>query len=173
MLFMVPLPLEVMADTSLKLKLLATRMAMALLDMTGILTINDGSTIYLENGSCLTVGNACSGLRSLIALIFLGVVFASLSDLSRPRKFLLFLASMPIAIIANVFRVYLLCLIAHFWGSQRIEGVIHDASGYLIFVIAFLLLYAVNRLLNWGKPKPQPESQPAASEGSGKEGHHA
>ena len=145
--FMVPLPLAVIAKVSYEMKLMAARVAIAMLNLVGILAVNDGSTIYLEKGAVVTVGNACSGLRSLISLILLGILFAYLSDLSLLRRIVLFISSMPIAIVANVVRVYALCLIANRWGNEAITETIHSGSGYLIFVVAFVLLFGTAKLL--------------------------
>jgi len=162
--FMVPLPLETIAGVSLRLKLMASELALRLLDLFGILATNDGSTIYLGNAanSTVVVGDACSGLRSLISLLFLGVLFAYLSGLTRPRKAALFLASMPIAILANVARVFILCVVAYYWGSPAIQGWVHDMSGYMIFVVAFLLLHATSVALRWRMARGGPRGTEAA-----------
>jgi len=149
--FMIPLPLSIIADVSLRMKLFATRAALALLGGVGIDSVNDGSKIYLQNGATVTVGNACSGLRSLIALIFLGVLFAYLCPLRFWKRIVLFASSVPIAILANVARVFVLCLVANQWGEKAVHGFVHDASGYLIYIVAFLLLYASARLLSLGE----------------------
>jgi len=151
LVFMIPLPLSVIADVSLRMKLFATRAALALLGAFGIDSVNDGSKIYLENGATVTVGNACSGLRSLIALIFLGVLFATLCRLRFWKRIALFASSVPIAILANIVRVFLLCLVANQWGERAVHGFVHDASGYLIYLVAFLLLYATSWLLGLGE----------------------
>jgi exosortase len=152
--FMAPLPLEMIAGVSLRLKLLAGDLAIRSMNAIGLMATNDGSTIYLGNdqASTVVVGDACSGLRSLISLLFLGVLFAYLSGLTPPRKGVVLLASVPIAILANVARVFLLCLVAFHWGSAAIEGWVHDLSGYMIFVVAFALLHGVSVALRWRMP---------------------
>jgi exosortase len=162
--FMAPLPLATIDWVSLKMKLAVALISLKLLGAIGILAINDGSTIYLGD-AVVTVGNACSGLRSLISLIFLGVLFAYVSPLSFPRRCVLFLSSIPIALAANVVRVFALCLIAYWRGEQAIRGAVHDTSGYLIFVVAFILLYAVARLLGMERSSAPP-AEPPAGEGA-------
>ena len=149
--FMVPLPLAIIEDVSLNMKLLAGRITLMMIETLGIIATNDGATIYLGDAT-VTVGNACSGLRSLISLVFLGLLFTYFSKLSPPRRVMLFLSSIPIAILANVARVFLLCMVAYFFGSDAISGWIHDLSGYMIFVVAFALLFGVLRLLEWRRP---------------------
>ncbi len=149
--FMVPPPLQMINSISLKMKMLATAMAMRLLDFLGIVAVNDGQTIYLGS-AYVTVGDACSGLRSLISLIFLGVLFAYFSPLTFPRRVVLFFASAPIAILSNMLRVAGLSLVAYFWGTEAVSGPIHDISGYMIFVVAFFMLYGTMLLLQWRLP---------------------
>ncbi|HOE97499.1 MAG TPA: exosortase/archaeosortase family protein [Candidatus Sumerlaeota bacterium] len=148
--FMVPLPLAIIEKISFAMKMLAGTLALKMIGLLGITAINDGATILLGDAA-VTVGNACSGLRSLISLIFLGLLFAYLSDLTPARRAILFAASIPIALISNVLRVFFLCMVAYRWGDRAIEGTVHDVSGYMIFVIAFVLLYATARALGWNR----------------------
>jgi EpsI family protein len=172
LLFMVPPPLDTIARFSLALKLMVAEVTLLLLGAIGITTVNNGSTIYLGD-AVVTVGNACSGLRSLISLVFLGVLFATIAKLSPWKRVALFLTSIPIALISNVVRVFVLCLIAWQWGSAAVEteaGIgplrttAHDASGYLIFVVAFILLYATMMALDriGGKRKSTVEADAQA-----------
>ncbi|MCE5229739.1 exosortase/archaeosortase family protein [bacterium] len=147
--FMVPPPEQMIASISLKMKMLATALAIRVIDAAGIVAVNDGQTIYLGN-AYVTVGDACSGLRSLISLIFLGVLFAYFSNLSRPRKAILALSSVPIAILSNVVRIVTISLVAYFLGTKAVPPV-HDASGYLIFIVAFFMLYGTMWLLGRGR----------------------
>lgn len=164
--FMVPMPLQMIANISYKMKIMAADGAVVMLDWLGILSVREGSTLLVGDAS-VTVGNACSGLRSLISLIFLGVLFAYMSNLTWPRRILLFLASFPIAIVANVVRVFALTLIAYHYGGAAIQGQVHDISGYAIFVVAFILLFGALKLLSIGlkSAKAEPAEGQAADAG--------
>lgn len=161
LLFMVPLPLLAIAGLNLRLKLLVTEWALTLLNAVGILAVQDGSTILFEHDT-LTVGNACSGLRSIISLLALGALYAylfrskSASPGSRWRhglkQVLLFLSSVPVAMVANILRIFLLGVVAHFYGSRVATGTVHDVSGYLLFAVAFALLYLVGKALDRAIP---------------------
>ena len=154
--FMVPPPLQMIDDLSLRLKMLATALSLGVIETMGIVAVNDGQTIYLGDAQ-VTVGDACSGLRSLISLIFLGMLFACLSDLTLPRRVALFLAAAPIAIASNMARVVGLSLVAYGFGSEAVGGWVHDLSGYMIFVVAFLLLYATMAALQFRLPRAGPD----------------
>jgi len=93
------------------------------------------------------VDDVCSGLRSLISLLALGGVFAYGMKAPMIKRMVLFLSTIPIAIITNVCRVILLSAISEIWGSEYATGFIHDFSGFMVFGLAFILLFAVGKLL--------------------------
>lgn len=146
LVFMLPIPLVLVADISLSLKLLAAKAAMKLIEMMGIIAIREGSYIHLKTGTMI-VGDVCSGLRSLIALLAFGAFFSYISNLSNFKKILLFICSVPIAWIANIVRIMTLTLIANSFGVDAASGFVHDASGIFIFVIAFIMLFGVEKIL--------------------------
>ena len=139
---MVPMPLSAVADLTLNLKLFAARCTMSIIDLLGIPAIQDGSRINFSNCSVL-VADACSGLKSLIALISFGALFAYMSGLSNYMKSILFISSIPVAIVANITRILFVSLAANKWGSEFADS-IHGITGILVFVIAFILLFCVS-----------------------------
>lgn len=155
--FMIPLPLLVIAGLSLRLKLLATAWALRVLDLVGILAVQDGSRIIFVNDA-ITVGDACSGLRSIIALLALGSVYAYVFKGTlkpgenrvghRIKQVILFLCSIPVAMVANVLRIFIVGLVANSYGSALATGTVHDISGYMLFLVAFLLLFLIGKGLD-------------------------
>ncbi len=139
---MIPMPLSAIAALSLKLKLFAAGCAMSIINLAGIPAVQEGSKIFFSNSS-LVVGDVCSGLKSLIALISFGALFAYMSSLLNYTKPILFIASIPAALIANIIRILIICMVANKWGSEIATGLVHDITGILIFVIAFILLFAL------------------------------
>jgi len=115
----------------------------------------------------IVIGDVCSGLRSLIALIAFGALFAYITKLSLPSKIILFAAGIPISVLSNTWRVVTLNLVACHWGSLTTnpDGWVHDMTGYGIFAVAFVLYFALERLLNWFEPKRVP-SPPAPAPAS-------
>lgn len=148
LVFMLPIPLVLVADFSLTLKLLAAAAAMRMIELMGIIAIREGSYIHLTTGTMI-VGDICSGLRSLIALLAFGSFFSYIATLSSGRKFILFLCSVPIAWIANIIRILTLTLIANTFGIEAAGGLVHDSSGILIFIVAFILLFGVEKILRF------------------------
>ncbi|WP_447986187.1 exosortase A [Nitrospira sp. Nam74] len=147
MLFMVPLPAIVVNAVAFPLQLFAARTAEFCLFNFGIPVLREGNVIVLA-GTTLEVAEACSGIRSLQALLALGTVYAYFSQRSTWKRWTLVLLSVPIAIAANAFRVSGTGVLANYWGSQAAEGFYHTFSGWLIFVVAFLLLLACGGLLS-------------------------
>ena len=147
MLFMVPLPAIVVNAVAFPLQLFAARTAEFCLFNFGIPVLREGNVIVLA-GTTLEVAEACSGIRSLQALLALGTVYAYFSQRSMWKRWVLVLLSVPIAIAANAFRVSGTGVLANYWGSQAAEGFYHTFSGWLIFVVAFLLLLSCGGLLS-------------------------
>ena len=100
----------------------------------------------MEHAS-VVVEDVCSGLRSLIALMALGALFAYWMKSGWLQKTVLFFSSIPIAIITNMLRIMILSIISEFWGIQYITGFTHGLSGILVFMLAFLFLSKVEKLL--------------------------
>lgn len=150
LLFMIPLPKVLIIEISFKLKILAAQAAANTVNFFGIPALRTGSTIQLPNAA-LTIGDPCSGLRSLIALLSLGALYAYISSLTKAGKMILFFASIPIALIANIIRIILLLFVAYVYGSEVATGKFHNISGLMVFIIALFGLMLVGRLLSWQK----------------------
>lgn len=146
LVFMIPLPLVVIANLSFKLKIFAAAAATAIVKGLGVPVIREGSIMKTMH-SYLVVEDPCSGIRSLIALIALGALMAHFSNISRRKKIALFLSSIPIAIGTNVIRIAALTLVSEMYGSKFAIGHFHDAMGIMVFVLAFAGLTMVSRLL--------------------------
>ena len=136
--FMIPLPMVVIANISFKLKLFAAQIATILLNHMRIPAIREGSVIKMMDAQ-VVVDDVCSGLRSLISLTALGSIFAFWMKSNRVKKALLFLSTIPIAVITNVCRILLLAFISEIWGSQYARGFVHDFSGFMVFGLEFSL----------------------------------
>ncbi|MCP4650103.1 MAG: exosortase [PVC group bacterium] len=150
LLFMIPLPMVLVSNIVLKMKLFAAELATSALNKIGLEAVRDGSIINMAN-SYLEVEAPCSGLRSLIALMAFGAAFAYLTNNSLWKKWLLFLSALPIAIAANVMRIVLLGWVSDVYGMKAAQGWVHDFSGFLLFAVAALGMLAMNGLLTTQK----------------------
>ncbi len=150
--FMVPIPEAWIAVINLKLKFFATAIAVRIVDLTGILIVQDGSKIVISSG-VMTVGDVCSGLRSLISLLAFGALFSYMCKIELWKKYLLFIIAFPCAIASNVIRITSLCFVAHWFDIPTATGKFHDISGLGVFVIAFCIMFAVEKLISGKKNK--------------------
>jgi len=144
--FMIPMPQVVIANASFKLKMFAAEIATEILNNMRIPAIREGSIIKMRS-THVVVDDVCSGLRSLIALSALGSIFAYWMSSVMSRRILIFLSTLPIAIVTNVCRVIFLASVAEIWGPKYAVGFLHDASGFMVFALAFLMLIAVGKLV--------------------------
>ena len=146
LLFMIPLPYILYDAIAFPLKLLASKIAGGALLLLNIPVFREGNIIHLAS-TTLEVADACSGIRSLVSLIALGVLFAHISQNALWKKIVLILSTVPIAIVANVCRVAGTGILAHHWSPEIATGFFHTFSGWLIFVVAFVLLFGVGAIL--------------------------
>jgi exosortase len=147
LIFMVPLPAIVMNAVAFPLQLFAAQSATFCMQSAGIPVLREGNVIVLAN-TTLEVAEACSGIRSLQALLALGAVYGALTQRVAWKRWALLLLSIPIAIAANALRVAGTGFFAHFWGSEVANGFYHSFAGWIVFVVAFVLLLACGSLLS-------------------------
>jgi exosortase len=143
---MVPLPQSLVNVIAFPLQLLAADMAVSALQAFGLPVLREGNIIHLPQGE-LFVAEACSGLRSLMALGTLGVVFAYFFRKTWWERAILVIATLPIAVIVNAFRVWLTSYLTLRFGEEMATGVIHQTEGFFTFGLAFGLLLLLAHLI--------------------------
>jgi exosortase len=147
LLFMIPLPQIVFGSIAFPLQLFAAQVASSVMETCAVPVFREGNVMHLAAAS-LDVEEACSGIRSLVSLTTLGVLYSYITYSTWMPKVLLMLAVVPIAIAANVFRVTVTGLIAHYVSVDAAMSVFHTAGGLGVFLIAAVLLLGVSRLLH-------------------------
>lgn len=158
LVFMVPVPDSVLGMVSFPLQLLATKIAAGAIQFCSIPVYREGNMLYFVHAQ-LEVAEACSGIRSIISLTMLSVIFAHLSGNGWWRKALLIFSAIPIAMLANILRVSGTGILAHFFGNKVARGFLHEFSGLAVFVFGLVLLFLVFNLLNRiGNSNPRPGS---------------
>jgi exosortase len=167
LLFFVPLPAIVLNQVAFPLQLFAAKCSVATLHGFSAPALRQGNTIELA-GTTLEVAEACSGIRSLQALVALSTLVAYLGQKVLYKRILLVILSVPIAVVANASRVSGTGLIAHYYGMEKAEGFYHGFAGWLVFAVALALLAACSWLLTrlppHGSSRPR---QPTAGEPPG------
>jgi exosortase len=147
LLFMIPLPAILLNAITLPLQLLATQVSTAALQVVHLPVYREGNIIYLPHAT-LEVVEACSGIRSLVSLLTLAVVFAYLTERQSLTRWLLTLSAVPIALVVNACRIWGTGVLSHLYGTQAAEGFYHTFAGWLVFVVAFALLLGERGLLS-------------------------
>lgn len=146
LLFMIPMPYVVFDRITLPLQFLASNLATSTLDMLGLPVLREGNIITLPSIR-LGVTEACSGIRSLMALVGASVIYSYLAVPGRCRRFLLVVSTVPIAILTNAARVAVTGILAETLGREAAMGFYHTFSGLLIFGFAAVLLALVGTAL--------------------------
>ena len=170
----IPLPSIIFNKVAFPLQLFASRCAVWVMRLVDIPVLRDGNVIELyplgsPTTKRLEVVEACSGIRSLMTLVTLAVVFAYFTSPSREggaggdgdrrrsrfavwRAALIVAAAVPIAIITNAARVSGTGVLARYYGTQVADGFFHEFSGWVIYVAAFLLLFAFGWIIDRFNP---------------------
>ena len=175
LLLAIPIPAIIFNQIAFPLQLFASRCAVWSMGLFNIPVLRQGNIIELKPLNALEtkkleVVEACSGIRSLMTLLTLAVVFAYFTH-PRPknppptgglfgwlrsygfwRSTILVLSAVPIAILTNAFRVSGTGVLAHYYGTNVADGFFHSFSGWVIYIAAFLLLFGVGWILDRFKP---------------------
>jgi exosortase len=142
----IPLPELILSRVALPLQFTASKIGASLLAWRQIPVLLDGNVIRIP-GHELFVAEACSGLRSLTALLSLGVLLGAVTLNSAWSRTALFLMAIPVAIMLNGFRIFMTGFLVLLVDPKLGEGFMHVTEGWLIFVIAFFLLGGIAWLL--------------------------
>lgn len=144
------IPLNFLDSITFPLRIFATVVSTALLNGLGIAAERSGSAIYsmAAGGFSFDVADPCSGIRSLLAMTALTAVYAQFTQKTLLKKWVLFLSSIPLAIIGNIARITTVALVAEAFGEKLALGLYHDYSGYVVFSVAIALMIGVGGVLN-------------------------
>ena len=172
-----PIPAIIFNKIAFPLQLFASRCAVWSMSVLGIPVLRQGNVIELKplnsfDTKKLEVVEACSGIRSLMTLVTLAVVFAYFSHTPSSnsptsgtrfgwlknywfwRAVILIISAVPIAILTNAFRVSGTGVLAHYYGTAVADGFFHSFSGWAIYIVAFILLFGIGMILDRFKPAP-------------------
>lgn len=164
LLLAIPIPQIIFNRIAFPLQIWASKMAVWGIRVFDVPTLRKGNVIdILPSGATQTISlevvEACSGIRSLMTLVTLALIlvyftrrddsggFANMSRRDLIRAIVLMISAVPIAVFTNAARVTATGVLTYYYGKQATEGVWHDASGWLVFVVALALLIGVNFLL--------------------------
>lgn len=147
----IPIPAIIFNHITFPLQLLASRIASDILPMLGVPVLQEGNVIQLPVMK-LEVAEACSGIRSLMSLFALAVFYGYFLERTTKRRVILALASIPIAVAANVVRIVGTGLCVQYWDPDKALGFFHEFSGWVMFVISLCCLYLVHQVMELISP---------------------
>jgi len=140
--FMIPLPAVIYNSITFPLQLFASSLAEGALDLLGYPVLRDGNILELASQK-LSVAEACSGIRSLLSLSFLSLFYAYFFDTRVWMRWVLLIATIPIAILANAGRVTIAGILSEI-NPELARGFFHELEGWVIFLIAFIMLIGLH-----------------------------
>jgi exosortase len=146
LLLAIPLPTILFNQITFPLQLLASRFASDLLPLAGVPVLREGNIIQLP-ALQLEVAEACSGIRSLMSLFTVAVIYGYFLERGTWRRVLLALAALPIAVAANVARIFGTGLCVQYWDPDKAMGFFHEFSGWLMFLVSLGCLYLVHKAM--------------------------
>jgi exosortase len=172
LLLAIPIPQIVFNKIAFPLQLFASRCAVAAMSFFSIPVLRQGNVIELmplgaTEPKKLAVVEACSGIRSLMTLVTLAVIYAYFTTpngyarlrraagetpayrrFAIARSVILVLSAVPIAILTNAVRVSGTGVLAHYYGTRVADGFFHSFSGWVVYIAAALLLFATGWILD-------------------------
>jgi colanic acid biosynthesis glycosyl transferase WcaI len=146
MLLMIPLPGFVIERITFPLQILASQLAEKSLELLGYSVLREGNILRLP-GQTLSIAEACSGLRSLLALTFLGQAYVCMFDDRRWTRVAMLLLVIPIAVFANAMRI-VVNAVAITIRPGLVHGLFHESTGWVVFVVAFLCIVMLHASFN-------------------------
>ncbi len=174
LVFMVPIPAVFERTIGMYLKSISSQLGGAIIQFFNISAHVSGNVIDL-GVTQLQVVDACNGLRYIFPLLALGIIYAYFFERVMWKRVACVLATIPIAILTNALRIGLTGILTHFFGAGVAEGFFHGFSGWVMFLVAFFVLFILGRVLRLFPPKhgemkapePQREARPAQPAGEG------
>jgi exosortase len=160
----IPIPPVIFYQLTFPLQVMATKFGVAVLQAFNIPVLREGNVIWLAH-TTLEVTEACSGIRSLLSLFSLAVLYAYFSESRVIPRAIVTLSSIPIAILANGLRIAGTGLAAQYIGPEMATGFFHAFQGWVMFMVSLAMLVGVaaivkkigNKLATPSVPRPSLE----------------
>lgn len=147
LIFLIPVPSGIRLHVAIPMQELTASVTQAMCEVVGMSVVRSGNLLSI-NGTDVTVAEACNGMRMVFTLLMVCYAFTFTEPLRVGVRLLVLAASPAVAIVANVIR-----LVPTVWAFGAMEAskaeAIHDLSGWLMLIVAFLGLMAIVRVLRW------------------------
>jgi exosortase D (VPLPA-CTERM-specific) len=175
LILMIPPPTLIINQITFPLQLLAARLSTALLHLAGVPALRDGYVIQIPT-TILDIVEAESGIRSLLALLTVAIIYGNLADNRKWVRVVLACSAVPIAVAASSLRIFGAGILAQYWDPDAAGGFFHVYSGLLMFVVSLIMLFILHRMIShvwkkspeqksWESPQMAMSSQPGDLKG--------
>jgi len=152
LILMIPLPSIILQKVTFPMQLFVSRCAADSLELVGIPVLLEGNIIHLASGT-LDVAEPCSGIRSIVSLLTVGTLIAYFKNKILWQRVLVIIASLPIAVVVNIFRVASTGFLSYHYGPKAAGTFFHELSGFFLFLMAAALFYGLSLLLSRAGPE--------------------
>ncbi|MBE0517203.1 MAG: exosortase/archaeosortase family protein [Methanophagales archaeon] len=143
LIFAIPLPIE---GLGYSLQIISAKTTASIVSLLGLHVSRQGAQLSLKSSSFF-IGEPCSGMQMLIALLALAALLAYFMNCSTIKRLAIFVSGMPIAMLSNTLRISSIILVASFSGTGSALDLFHPASSILLFLFASAILLAIAKLL--------------------------
>jgi exosortase A len=151
LIFMIPIPSQIYTTLTIPLQLFVSMVSTGVGDLIGIPVYREGNVIHLPDRTFQVV-RACSGLRSMVALMTLSAVFGYFTLQKMSLRTVLFFTGMPAAVCVNIIRVTVMIIVFHYLDIDLSAGSMHTIFGVLIYLLALLIIFTMMKVLSrWEK----------------------
>ena len=149
--FMIPVPSQIYSYLTIPLQLIVSQMSAGLAQLISIPLYREGNVISLPDYTFHVV-RACSGLRSMLSIMCLAAVFGYLTLRSNALRGILLISGIPVAVLVNIVRVFLMIAIYYYFNYDLSHGSVHTLFGMIIFLIALIMVSVMKGVLSiWDK----------------------
>jgi exosortase D (VPLPA-CTERM-specific) len=160
---MIPIPALIFQQITFPLQMLASKVASWLLPLLAVPVFREGNIIYLPKMP-LEVAEACSGIRSLLSLVTLAIIYGYLMDSRKWVRILLALSAVPIAVAVNSLRIVGTGLLVEYWDPDKAMGFFHRFEGLLLFMVSLIMMFGLHQVIIRVSPDtPQPKTADRSS----------
>jgi len=152
LVFAMPIPGSKYSQLALPLQNIAAKFSAMIISAMGITIEVRQSSLLMQTMSGqmekLSVEEACSGVRLLMAFVALSVAMAYLADRPLWQRVIMVTTGIPIAIICNILRVTITCMFFYFDRGEFGRDFMHEFTGMVMLIPAFMLLWLLGKLLS-------------------------
>jgi exosortase D (VPLPA-CTERM-specific) len=165
MFLMLPLPGFIYRNMTFPLQIISSKLSVDMLHIFGVMAYREGNVIDM-GFTQFQVVEACNGLRFIMPLFTVGVLFAFTNRKVLWKRLVLIAATIPLAIGANVVRIAGTGVVSLFWGAKAAEGFFHSFSGWAVFMICLGVFAGIYYLLNRMPGQLKPAAANGVKDGS-------